>query len=491
MVKFLRTCGELTEPVSGRHWDAAQLRREVGDRVARYRSRGFSPGDRVLLHFGNRLEFFSELLAVWQLRGCVIPIDNRLTIFEILNLTHAAVARFHVVDDATPSDVISALPPESLMNTSENSNTTGHKSYHEDPPGPDDDALILFTSGSTGEPKGVVHTHRSLRARWASLQQCLGLDAYERSLCLLPTHFGHGLICNCLFPWLSGCHLFIAPPFSPALLMTLDVLIDEHRINFLSSVPSMWKLTLKSAPSPRKKTLRRIHVGSAPLSCGVWEQVQQWAQINEVLNVYGITETASWVAGTSSDNVTPQSDLIGDPWGSVIKVFKTPGGPSPLHTSVECAPGEVGMVWLQTPSMMRGYFELPRLSHSTGSDGWFRTGDTGWLDDRGRLFLKGRERDEINKGGAKVYPTDIDEVVERFPSVVDVCTFAYRGRLLRRECRHSGSAGRHELADGARPPELGHHPSGSFQTSRALVCARSDIPKRPRQNRPPVGDAGM
>jgi len=92
----------------------------------------------------------------------------------------------------------------------------------------DSDALILFTSGTTGQPKGVVHTHRSLRARWMALRDHLGLDAYARTLCTLPTHFGHGLICNCLFPWLSGCDLYIMPPFRPEIMARIgDIYADR------------------------------------------------------------------------------------------------------------------------------------------------------------------------------------------------------------------------------------------------------------------------
>jgi acyl-CoA synthetase (AMP-forming)/AMP-acid ligase II len=99
-----------------------------------------------------------------------------------------------------------------------------------------------------------VHTHRSLRARWIGLRQALDVESFRRTLCLLPTHFGHGLICNCLFPWLSGCDLFVTPPFQPDLLMRLGSLVDEHRITFLSSVPSMWRVALKLARPPRALT---------------------------------------------------------------------------------------------------------------------------------------------------------------------------------------------------------------------------------------------
>jgi acyl-CoA synthetase (AMP-forming)/AMP-acid ligase II len=87
------------------------------------------------------------------------------------------------------------------------------------------------------------------------------------------------------------------------------------------------------------------------------------------------------------------------------------------------------MVWLQTPSLMKGYFERPDLTDASIRQSWFMTGDIGTIDERGRLYLKGRKRDEINKGGMKVYPADIDEVVGRFTATRDVCTFGIEDEL--------------------------------------------------------------
>jgi len=419
-----RATGSLTEPLSGRRWSPQDVRREVRLREQAFRADGLEPGDRVLILFGNSLEFFAELLAAWRLGACAIPVDARLTAFEVEKLAQAAQARFSVVDDATPASTLQAvagtivrqtlsLPPVS------SAASRGAAAW----PVLDDDALILFTSGSTGDPKGVVHTHRSLLARWQALHDHLGLQAYRRSLCLLPTHFGHGLICNCLFPWLGGCDLFIVPPFKPELVMQLGALIDEHEISFLSSVPSVWNLALKTARPPTGGTLRRAHVGSAPLSASTWTQIQEWCGIRDVYNAYGITETGSWVAGTTGEDVVPESGLIGRPWGATIRVVDHAESDAP--DGRPCGPGEPGMVWLQTPALMKGYYQRPDLTGAAVRHGWFKTGDIGLTDERGRLFLKGRERDEINKGGLKIFPADIDEIIEQFPATRDVCSFAF------------------------------------------------------------------
>jgi acyl-CoA synthetase (AMP-forming)/AMP-acid ligase II len=424
----------LTEPLTGRHWDERDTQERIQRRVALYLERGMSHGDRVFLHYGNCLEFFADLLAIWWLGGCAVPVDGRLTPFEVDTLVRAAGPRFSVWDrppEAAMAAVLAAAGLTVLLANQEPESAVARLTPNTGAPVLDEDALILFTSGTTGQPKGVVHTHRSLRARWTSLRDCLGLAAYRNTLCLLPTHFGHGLICNCLFPWLSGQHLFILPPFRPDLLADLGRIIDAHRISFMSSVPPVWRLGLKLAQPPSAGTLERVFCGSAPLSGTLWRAVQEWTGTADVRNAYGITETASWLAGSpGAQDLEPEDGLIGPAWGGVVKILRTGTTETPPPLAEQCRPGEPGYVWVNTPALMRGYLGRDDLTSQVVSQGWFLTGDIGLIDDRGFLYLKGREREEINKGGMKVHPADIDAVVERFEGTTDVCTFACPDPLL-------------------------------------------------------------
>jgi oxalate---CoA ligase len=424
--------GPLTEPITGTHWNRDTVRARYRRRLAFFGRHGLSAGDCVCLHYGNTAEFFVDLIAVWSLGGCAIPIDTRLTAFEIETLVRAAAPRFSLwfgPPDAGLARTLSGLGI-TVLDASE---ADAEPMPAARPAGRlvslDQDALILFTSGTTGQPKGVVQTHRGLRARWMALRSSLGVAPFRRTLCLLPTHFGHGLVSNSLFPWLSGQHLFICPPFKADLLLKLGALLDEHRITFLSSVPTVWRLVLKTAAPPRRSTLERVFCGSAPLSAQLWKDIQTWTGVRDVWNVYGITETGSWLAGTSVPDFAPEDGLIGEPWGGVIKILRTADTGVLLEAADECAPGESGHVWVNTPALMRGYLDRDDLTAQVVAGGWFRTGDIGLLDERGWLHLRGREREEINKGGMKIYPADVDAVVERFDQTVDVCTFAVEDPL--------------------------------------------------------------
>lgn len=407
---------------------------QVERRVALYLERGLASGDRVFLHYGNCLEFFADLLAIWWLGGCAVPVDGRLTPFEVDTLIRAASPQFSVWDrvpEPTMASTLSAANLPVLLADQEPESVAPALTGSSRAPALDQDALILFTSGTTGQPKGVVHTHRSLRARWTSLRDCLGLDAYRNTLCLLPTHFGHGLICNCLFPWLSGQHLYVLPPFRPDILANLGAIIDTHQISFMSSVPPVWRLALKVARPPAPGVLERVFCGSAPLSGALWKAVQDWTGTNDVRNAYGITETGSWLAGLPTlPEVVPEDGLIGPAWGGVVRVLRTSSPDIAPPLAEACHPDEPGYVWVNTPALMRGYLGRDDLTREVVSQGWFFTGDIGLLDDRGFLYLKGREREEINKGGMKVHPADIDAVVERFEGTADVCTFACEDPLL-------------------------------------------------------------
>jgi acyl-CoA synthetase (AMP-forming)/AMP-acid ligase II len=427
-----RIVGPLSD-LDGRSWDASHILSLAQERTEQYAALGFKHSDRVFLHHGNTLEFFVDLLAVWELGGCAIPIDGRLTAFEVETLAGAAKPRFSVWKDEPESGLSVSLAAlgvtvltswdEKIVSRTSQSNQRGASLML------DDEALILFTSGTTGKPKGVVHTHRSLRARWMSLRQSLGLDSYRRTLCLLPTHFGHGLICNCLFPWLSGQHLFVGPPFRPDVVMRLGATLDQHEITFMSSVPPVWKLALKTTKPPQSRTLKRIFCGSAPLSAALWKSVQEWSGIQQVFNAYGITETGSWMAGTTVPDFSPEDGLIGEAWGGVISVLKSKSTDIAPGFVESCKRGESGYVWVNTPALMRGYLDRDDLTREVVTRGWFVTGDIGLVDDRGYLYLRGREREEINKGGMKIYPSDIDSVVERFEETTDVCTFAFEEPL--------------------------------------------------------------
>ncbi len=425
--------GRLIDPIGGRRWNHDQIRSEFSYRVCFLAEHGFCTGDRVFLHYGNTLEFFVDLLAIWYLGGCAIPIDPRLTHFEIDTLAQAASPRFSLWIDAPHGDTAASLSvrgTQILKMPEAGADTPAAPSGVAVPSqlSLEQDALILFTSGTTGQPKGVVHTHRSLRARWMALRQSLGTRVFERSLCLLPTHFGHGLICNSLFPWLTGRDLYVAPPFRADLLLQLGALLDEHEITFMSSVPSVWRLALKTARPPQKRTLRSVFCGSAPLSAHLWREIAKWTSAKAVINSYGITETGSWVAGTTIPKFTPEDGLIGVPWGATVKILKTSDTETPPAFAEECDAGEEGFVWLNTPALMKGYLDRDDLTKKVVSQGWFMTGDIGTIRND-RLYLCGRAREEINKGGMKVHPGDVDAVVERFAATRDVCTFAVDDQL--------------------------------------------------------------
>jgi long-chain acyl-CoA synthetase len=426
--------GGLIEPITGRRWDRRCIQRELHHRLAYFQDLGLAPADLVFMHFGNTVEFFVDLLAIWSLGGCAIPLDPRLSQFEIETLAQAAAPRFSLwlgEPDAAIATRLAAMGVKVRQTAAPADATTGvrPRAYSASLLLLDRAALILFTSGTTGQPKGVVHTHRSLRARWMSLRQCLGIEAFRRTLCLLPTHFGHGLICNCLFPWLSGQDLFILPSFRPDIVMQLGSLLDQNEITCMSSVPATWRLALKMATPPRAGTLQQVLCGSAPLSAFLWQGIRDWSGTPNVLNAYGITETGSWVAGTTVRDVALEDGLIGLPWGAVARILRTSSTQLPPDQAAECSAGESGYVWLNTPALMQGYLGRDDLTAQVVSQGWFFTGDIGVIDDRGLLYLRGREREEINKGGMKVYPSDIDAVAERYRHTVDVCCFGYEEAL--------------------------------------------------------------
>jgi len=256
--------GPVTDLVSGECWDAARFagaaRRAAACVAPFLESR---PAYVVIAH-GGTPSFFADLFGVWRAGGCVVCVNPHLTPGEMETIVEFVRPAAILVGETEGSVADSYRVPVICT-------ARGTEMDISSPRGAslDDPALMLFTSGTTGKPKGVVHSHRSLLARVALNRIHIGDAALARTLCVLPTHFGHGLIGNCLTPLFAGGALFLHGDTGPRGVAGLGGILEDHAITFMSSVPAFWRMALRLGKRPGRSTLRRVQIGSAPLSAAL------------------------------------------------------------------------------------------------------------------------------------------------------------------------------------------------------------------------------
>jgi acyl-CoA synthetase (AMP-forming)/AMP-acid ligase II len=274
-------------------------------------------------------------------------------------------------------------------------------------------ALVLHTSGTTSRPKLVPLRQRNLTASVANIVPTYRLDAEDVSLCLMPLFHVHGLVASTLSTLASGGTVVIPPRFSP---FEFAGLAREHRVTWYSAVPTIHQLLV--ARSPRRPEeglrLRFIRSCSSALAPALMGELEERFQV-PVLDAYGMTEAAHQMAS----NPLPPGDrvpgTVGRGTGVRVTILDEAG-----H---ELAAGAAGEVSIKGPNVMDGYEANPAANAEAFSAGWFRTGDQGTLDERGYLHLVGRIKELINRGGEKIAPGEIDEVLRRHPAVAEAVAF--------------------------------------------------------------------
>lgn len=283
------------------------------------------------------------------------------------------------------------------------------------PPGPDEPALILHTSGSTGRPKRVPLGHSNLRISAGNVARTYALGPTDVSLCVMPLFHVHGLVASTLATLSTGGTVVVPAKFTP---LSFWRIARDHGATWYSAVPTIHQLLLARADRVTRpagaERLRFIRSCSASLPPQVMHDLETTFGA-PVLEAYGMTEAAHQMASNPLPPAAHKPGSVGMGTGVHVSIMDEGGRHLPAGTR--------GEVVIKGPNVIKGYENNPEANAVSFVDGWFRTGDQGVLDAEGYLTLVGRIKELINRGGEKISPREIDEVLLAHPAVAEAVSF--------------------------------------------------------------------
>jgi acyl-CoA synthetase (AMP-forming)/AMP-acid ligase II len=421
-------------PESNIHVSYGELRQQVRGVADQLAAAGVARGDRVGIALPNGLPMVVALLAA-ATAGTAAPLNPAYKEEEFrfyLDDTNASVlllppdgveeARraagqrvqiLHASLDGGPKKFV--LHPE---HTNDQRRATLSESPHFAPATPDDVALVLHTSGSTGRPKRVPLTHANLTISAANVARGYALGPDDVSMCVMPLFHVHGLVASTLATFASGGTVILPAKFNP---LSFWRIARDHGMTWYSAVPTLHQLLLARAADPTAgrrlpgtEKVRFIRSCSAALPPRVMHALET-AFGAPVLEAYGMTEAAHQMATNPLPPAIRKPGSVGLGAQVRISIMDANGR--------HCKAGERGEVVIQGPNVIRGYENNPEANKAAFVDGWFRTGDRGYLDVDGYLHLVARIKELINRGGEKISPREIDDVLLAHPAVAEAVSF--------------------------------------------------------------------
>ena len=367
-----------------------ELERRIGIAAASLHAQGIGPGDRVALLLPNGPAFVAAFLGVLRIGAVAVPLNVLLARPEIEARIEISGASL-LVDDERELE-----HSTELLGSFSEAESGGA-------------AVVLFTSGTSGKPKGAILTHGGLGAAADNAAGALRLGPEDVVLGAAPFSHVLGLATGVVATLLSGSAIAVVRRFQPE--ATLE-LMTQTRTTILLGVPTMLIGLCDAARTAAELPPVRIaHVGGASVPLQVARDFERTFG-GEVYEGYGLTEL-SGIATTYVGGQLRKTGSVGLPLGGTeLRIVALDGDPLPA--------GEIGEVQLRGPSVIPGYWEdAQATAEAIDADGWLATGDVGYVDDEGYLFLVDRKKELIIRGGYNVYPREVEEVLYAHPEVLE------------------------------------------------------------------------
>ncbi|RCG28779.1 long-chain fatty acid--CoA ligase [Streptomyces diacarni] len=388
------------------------------------RANGVRPGDRVAVLLADTPQFPVTYFGVLTAGAVAIPLNVMSTASEIEHVLTDADASFLVCGASLFARAREAAEPVGAALLTVGPGPAGtvdlEDAAQDAAPieisaarGADDVAVVFYTSGTTGEPKGVMLTHRNILynvERMVTTPYAFRSD--DVLLGCLPLAHGFGQICGMLTGFRAGISLVMMPRFSGREALAL---MAKHRCTVFMGVPTMYvKLLDAAAQGEQVPQLDRVYSGGSALPVKTLNDVRSTFGC-PVYEGYGMTETSCSVA-YHYPGLSFRPGTVGVPITGITVGIARPDG-----DRIDLLPaGEVGEIVVRGPNVMAGYLGRPDITDEVLIDGWFLTGDLGRLDDDGYLSVVGRKKDLILRGGYNVYPLEIEEILVGHPAVAQV-----------------------------------------------------------------------
>jgi oxalate---CoA ligase len=406
--------------VNGTVFDHPTLRAEVDRLAGELRALGLGPGDRIAIVLPNGPEMVFALLAAMAV-GCAAPLNPKYREdefrFYLDDLDAAALLAFEgsapdaraatpdktiVIDVRSDGGTVELVAPTGVTSTRATSGL----------PGPDDQALVLHTSGTTSRPKIVPLRQRNLASSARSIARSLELTEHDRALAVMPLFHIHGIMASTLAPLSAGAGVIATTGFDA---FKFHRWVAELQPTYYTAVPTMHQMVLARAGDRGTTSLRFVRSSSASLPGAVLDELRELFDV-PVIEAYGMTEASHQMTCNPLPPRSTKPGSVGIPTGIEVTILDKAGNELPR--------GARGEVSIKGPSVVDGYENNPAANAAAFTNGWFRTGDEGMLDDDGYLFLTGRLKEQINRGGEKISPLEIEDVVLRHPDIAEAVAFA-------------------------------------------------------------------